>query len=318
MPAPVPDPSPTGDPLYPWPPHVIVDKHEAGPFLGLSDHQLNRARFDGVLPYYLHRGRSVGFLAADLYEYRDAMRIVKPPKPKVTRKRTAEHNATGRVHRVVLDLARPAWGYHVPDRWRVRPTCCAVVGRIYRPHAHRGSDVALRIGRPAEPASSASATRCPGRHGSQRTGLNGRLRRWRRTGSMVPQSRRRVMIRRSSQRGSSPPTRVAVRSAVRAQFAGPPRETFGHVGSAVRLQTLPEPRLSQFAPAPSTEGPEAATADASRASSRARLVSRLDHPTLAGAESAATFGVLKRVAIGAPLAYRPESNTCSLTLRRTT
>jgi len=126
------------------------------------------------------------------------------------------------------------------------------------------------------------------------------------------------MIGRSSQRGSPPRTKGAVRSAVRAQFADRAHRTFGHIDSAVRLKAVPEPRLSQFAPAPSVEGPGATTADASRVSSRARLGSRLDHPTFAGEGSAATFGVLKRVAIGASLAYLPESNTCSLTLRRMT
>jgi len=81
------------DPPVPYPPHQLVGDDIAGEITGLSPYQLKRARQDGLLRFYRHRGRVNLYAVADLVTYRDAMLVAVEPKPKVTRTRSAEHNA---------------------------------------------------------------------------------------------------------------------------------------------------------------------------------------------------------------------------------
>ncbi|MGE0138042.1 MAG: hypothetical protein AB7L17_16970 [Ilumatobacteraceae bacterium] len=81
------------DPNRPYPPHRLVGEDIAEDLTGLTRTQQKRARNDGLLPFYRHRNRTIHYRVGDLYDYRDAMFVSVEPKPKVTRTRTAEHNA---------------------------------------------------------------------------------------------------------------------------------------------------------------------------------------------------------------------------------
>lgn len=77
----------------PYPPHALVDEGVAEEITGLTRLQQKRARHDGLLRFYRSRGRTIRYQVADLLAYRDAMFVPVTPKPKITRKRTPEHNA---------------------------------------------------------------------------------------------------------------------------------------------------------------------------------------------------------------------------------
>jgi hypothetical protein len=85
-------PVPSGDPTHPYPAHLIVDEKIATEITGLTYAQQKRARFDGLLPFYRHRGHKVLYRVGDLYAYRDAMFVPTKRRPAVKRKRTPEHN----------------------------------------------------------------------------------------------------------------------------------------------------------------------------------------------------------------------------------
>lgn len=80
------------DPLHPWEPWQNLTNAEVCLFLGWSLTQLKRARADRVIPYYLNRGRP-SYLAADVYAYKDSLRVEAESPKKVRRRRTPEHNA---------------------------------------------------------------------------------------------------------------------------------------------------------------------------------------------------------------------------------
>lgn len=80
------------DPDRPYLAHQLVGPEIAQEITGLSPSQQKRARQDGLLKFYRHRGMAILYKVADLYEYRDAMFVAVDRKPKITRTRSAEHN----------------------------------------------------------------------------------------------------------------------------------------------------------------------------------------------------------------------------------
>ena len=82
----------TLDPDHPYLAHRLVGPEIAEEITGLSPSQQKRARQDGLLKFYRHRGMAIRYKVADLYEYRDAMFVAVDRKPKITRKRSPEHN----------------------------------------------------------------------------------------------------------------------------------------------------------------------------------------------------------------------------------
>ena len=81
------------DPTNPYATHLLVGEDVCRELTGLSRTQQKRARQDGLLPFYRHRGRHILYRVGDLYDYRDAMFVPVAPKPKIiTRSRTPEHN----------------------------------------------------------------------------------------------------------------------------------------------------------------------------------------------------------------------------------
>ncbi|MEP6658852.1 MAG: hypothetical protein ABJD24_02935 [Acidimicrobiales bacterium] len=68
------------------------DEKIATEITGLTHAQQKRARFDGLLPFYRHRGHKVLYRVGDLYAYRDSMFVPTKRKPPITRTRTPEHN----------------------------------------------------------------------------------------------------------------------------------------------------------------------------------------------------------------------------------
>jgi hypothetical protein len=80
------------DTLRPWPPYKLVPVKEAADFLGVTLAWMKRARRDGFITFTRLRNTTV-VRAADLYRLIEENTVRAAPRPRVTRKRTPEHNA---------------------------------------------------------------------------------------------------------------------------------------------------------------------------------------------------------------------------------